>query len=114
MRISDWSSDVCSSDLRLPQEPAGCPLGVRGRARREPARQTDAAEYGNVPAGGGSVHPRRRRKQGEGCRDRRADSRTRRTARKSVVEGKGVSVRVDIGGRRIINNKTQHKKISKN
>src|SRR3546814_7518660 len=74
MRISDWSSDVCSSDLDaagqfpappdrplwrqdagtraglsrsldggVPQEPAGRPLGVRGRARIEQsARRTDA------------------------------------------------------------------------
>src|SRR3546814_5322259 len=30
MRISDWSSDVCSSDLTAPNsEPDGCTLGMR-------------------------------------------------------------------------------------
>src|SRR3546814_14491447 len=26
MRISDWSSDACSSDLPAPTSPAGCPI----------------------------------------------------------------------------------------
>src|SRR3546814_20421231 len=32
--------------------------------------------------------------------------------RKSVVEGKSVSVRVDLGGRRILKKKTEHKRAS--
>src|SRR3546814_16983190 len=35
MRISDWSSDVCSSDLRVP---AGRTVLARGRFRRAPAQ----------------------------------------------------------------------------
>src|SRR3546814_9135356 len=31
MRISDWSSDVCSSDLCLELDAQGCPLGFRRR-----------------------------------------------------------------------------------
>src|SRR3546814_11816655 len=40
MRISDWSSDVCSSDL---QEPVGGQEGLGGADRRErlPARDVD-------------------------------------------------------------------------
>src|SRR3546814_5102402 len=30
MRISDWSSDVCSSDLRLPEQEVAEPLLARG------------------------------------------------------------------------------------
>src|SRR3546814_17279215 len=37
----------------------------------------------------------------------RRDNRQLKADRKSVVEGKSVSVRVDIGGRRIIKKKTQ-------
>src|SRR3546814_20964930 len=80
MRISDWSSDVCSSDL------AHCP-GI-----------------GNILShwnGDGD---------GEGGRCAvlsRAVLRysRKRRDRKSVVSGKSVSVRVDLGGRRIINKK---------
>src|SRR3546814_15219556 len=77
MRISDWSSDVCSSDLLR----AG---GRRDRRRDAPGQRRGAA-------------PRRR-----GRRLRRG---RRRTDRKSVVSGKSVSVRVDLGGRRIIKKK---------
>src|SRR3546814_13849212 len=84
LRISDWSSDVCSSDLGAtppappssssscspPSAPSSCACSIAGRDR------------------------------------------------KSVVSGKSVSVRVDLGGRRIIKKKiytytisTQHTSI---
>src|SRR3546814_3355221 len=34
MRISDWSSDVCSSDLRAPGNPRFAPSGLPARRRR--------------------------------------------------------------------------------
>src|SRR3546814_5161048 len=34
MRISDWSSDVCSSDLRQNDPPRTCPPGARDRHRK--------------------------------------------------------------------------------
>src|SRR3546814_20968285 len=102
MRISYWSSDVCSSDLDLP----GCrptrPLprqSSRGgqiykcRARRRRLHATAPSmfrSFGN--SANGTVHQSRVFP----CPDR-----------KSVVEGKSVSVRVDLGGRRII--KKKHK-----
>src|SRR3546814_11249431 len=73
MRMSDWSSDVCSSDLAV--------CAGRGCGRRVWAPRRAAAR---VP-----VHRRRRRD------------------RKSVVEGKSVSVRVDLGGRRILTKKDE-------
>src|SRR3546814_8469847 len=92
MRISDWSSDVCSSDLkekwgRLTDDELDMMAGQRdqligrlqehyGMAREEAEREADRWATGIE-------------------RDR-----------KSVVEGKSVSVRVDLGGRRIIK-KTQ-------
>src|SRR3546814_20852167 len=90
MRISDWSSDVCSSDLR-----AGA---VRGRllGRLYLARQArGGAAWARC---GGGRHDRRGHRRGA---DRRHPCR-RRLDRKSVVEGKSVSVSVDLGGRRII------------
>src|SRR3546814_18367614 len=78
MRISDWSSDVCSSDL-----PGRLAAGADRLARHR----------------GGMGRRHRRRVPGlaavpGGHRDR-----------KSVVLGKSVSVRVDVGGRRIIKKK---------
>src|SRR3546814_15060268 len=100
MRISDWSSDVCSSDLRCADADARPRLGLaapgqpdapaaRGRRTRGvPARQSRARRhlYGYVA------------KLGNRGLARSVD-------RKSVVEGKRVSVRVDLGGRRIIKKK---------
>src|SRR3546814_18786783 len=77
MRISDWSSDVCSSDLG--QRPGG-----RGRHRMD-----------------GLPGDERNRD------DDRIDRCRPGEDRKSVVEGKRVSVRVDLGGRRIMTKKTQ-------
>src|SRR3546814_14896749 len=72
MRISDWSSDVCSSDLHA--EPMSLDDALRLAETRAPELQAREA----------------------GLEDR-----------KSVVEGKSVSVRVDLGGRRIIKKQTQ-------
>src|SRR3546814_18002569 len=71
MRISDWSSDVCSSDLRLYQ--------------RLPHRPPVAGR--------------------QAVRDRRRHQRNQRSEERRV--GKSVSVRVDLGGRRIIKKKKQ-------
>src|SRR3546814_13279539 len=74
-RISDWSSDVCSSDLRR-----------RRRLSRgaDPFRNQLSRLSHHAAARGGLS----------------------RQARKSVVQGKSVSVRVDLGGHRLIKKKT--------
>src|SRR3546814_14522482 len=98
MRISDWSSDVCSSDLvwvtgKTPIEGGADAVLAALRESQQvavapPAVATGAAfAYRDFGAPGRIVSD-----------DRIAD-------RKSVVEGKGVSVRVDLGGRRIITKK---------
>src|SRR3546814_18331197 len=95
MRISDWSSDVCSSDL-----PSGQGLidgaDVRERPRRRrtcvAGRSGSAIDADPLPGAGRAAG------SGEGGMTQ-ADL---ATDRKSVVEGKSVSVRVDLGGRRII------------
>src|SRR3546814_16275552 len=87
MRISDWSSDVCSSDLRS---------GHRGWQRQP--------EGISIALG---ISPRARR-------SRRSDgSATRVLDRKRVVWGKSVPVRVDLGGRRILKKKTSHNNTTK-
>src|SRR3546814_4226661 len=88
MRISDWSSDVCSSDLALHKQQHG----VVGD------------QLGDAVVSGGVGH----------CRSpgRRAIAPAKYLPpmqdRKSGVEGKSVLVRVDLGGRRIIKKKKHH------
>src|SRR3546814_6238299 len=47
MRISDWSSDVCSSDLRAPGNPRFAPSGLAGRRRR--GYDVSAGQRGSMP-----------------------------------------------------------------
>src|SRR3546814_11508047 len=98
MRISDWSSDVCSSDLTAVRLRLGA-LGfgtLRRLDRGEAARRRS-----------GAAGSRRARRGGFALRFRSGGGRFGRGLdRKSVVEGKSVSVRVDLGGRRIIKTKT--------
>src|SRR3546814_20270020 len=137
MRISDWSSDVCSSDLtgggtrrfaggtlshapaakQKPRRPAvrgrTCTialalrrlfyLGERTFFRKWPGRRAGLPLGANVPrqrpsadassfiSPPGAVPP--------------ASNLHRGSDRKSVVSGKSVSVRVDLGGRRSIKKK---------
>src|SRR3546814_16125554 len=95
MRISDWSSDVCSSDLA---GDAHCDADI---GRLERGRVVDAIaghRHGHTIAL-------------QGLDDAQLvlgiDTRVHREDRKSAVEGKSVSVRVDLGGRRIIKKKKQ-------
>src|SRR3546814_15504448 len=104
MRISDWSSDVCSSDLAanpFPEETQREPNRVLALLSKSPPpadaadRLMERAQAGERVTASGSAlwfhFP-----DGAGTSDR-----------KSVVEGKSVSVRVDLGGRRILTTKKQ-------
>src|SRR3546814_11466528 len=85
MRISDWSSDVCSSDLR--NRPA-----MANATRREVMPVAVAIPM--LP---------------EKVLSPTVPSRPAvRVDRKSGVLGKSVSVRVDLGGRRLIKKKTDN------
>src|SRR3546814_15053755 len=103
MRISDWSSDVCSSDLQ------GRPGAGRPGAG---ARQAGGLPGGEEKALACLERCRHRRGRGRdleepvaGCRRQDLAVRGPRTDRQSVVSGKSVSVRVDLGGRRILKKK---------
>src|SRR3546814_14010207 len=93
MRISDWSSDVCSSDL------AG------GAAPRLPGGTDDGGPH--AAGGTGTPHLDRRREtlSARSLSWGRAAERAAGPDRKSVVKGKSVSGRVDLGGRRILKKK---------
>src|SRR3546814_12414767 len=131
MRISDWSSDVCSSDLPLlgrPGDEAFRGVQIEDIEAVDPRREDDEWDGENLL--------RRRRIVDELIEIGLVDDLARRRrdihadlervgidvgklparqvaqhmfqtlARKSVVSGKSVSVRVDLGGRRILKNKT--------
>src|SRR3546814_11790149 len=110
MRISDWSSDVCSSDLSV-----ACEFGKKMRMAQLSmiadamlefwmsasdcvAKMTLTFRLRSVLS-----HWRMRAANIGSSRNSQDSSRIR--ARKSVVSGKSVSVRVDLGGRRIIKKK---------
>src|SRR3546814_14161379 len=93
MRISDWSSDVCSSDLPRRR--------CRGTAPGDRRRTGGGSPY---RARGAYADADRRPWR---CGEWTPPSPDLRLDRKSVVSGKSVSVRVDLGGRRIIKKHTK-------
>src|SRR3546814_18876280 len=109
MRISDWSSDVCSSDLGA----GNTLLSDRGRDERE--HSVVQGHLDVVPLPHADVERVRRDwlhwppvRGGDGHLVSTHGDGTDGVAtgdRKSVVSGKSVEVGVDLGGRRVINKK---------
>src|SRR3546814_15883685 len=87
MRISDWSSDVCSSDLGQQGIVDGSAHFRRQGVERLGPVEPDAADA--IFDEGQNLD------------------------RKSVVSGKSVSVRVDLGGRRIIKKTHRHTNVTR-
>src|SRR3546814_17512989 len=111
MRISDWSSDVCSSDLRagsgqsfLGHEVMAVALAVGQGERRAVLVEGPGGEM--VAEGLVGVHEADHGGAGHHGLGRRIAA-GEAQARKSVVEGKSVAVRVDLGGRRSFKKKKQ-------
>src|SRR3546814_19289360 len=119
MRISDWSSDVCSSDLaaRCFMETEAADLALR---KHRPVVGVEVAlgdvRHQQVPLVDQAVvqHRAAHRASGDAtdgrmqCADRNAAAGDG-TERKSVVQGKRGSVREDLGGRRLIKKKKKKK-----
>src|SRR3546814_20257571 len=106
MRISDWSSDVCSSDLR----PAGRTSAGSGFPKNRSPRSVACAAHDSYGQGivtwPGWPPPPPGEPPALPARWLQAPLPIAPpTDRKGVVSGKGVSVRVDLGGRRIIKKK---------
>src|SRR3546814_17150877 len=119
MRISDWSSDVCSSDLKADLQRG------EGRTPRRDARIMRGIDLVEIGLVGEILDVDAERDRlvdlvrGAGVEadiaGHRSDQRLGRRAdrhvavglldRKSVVWGMSVSVRVDLGGRRILKKK---------
>src|SRR3546814_12957292 len=102
MRISDWSSDVCSSDLFDLGAAARVEID-RQRHQRHPLAGDSAVQLVDLASVRGRAAVRIKRVQPRQPVPR---------ARKSVVSGKSVAVRVDLGGRRSIKKKTKKTKNS--
>src|SRR3546814_14086378 len=119
MRISDWSSDVCSSDLvQTGMSDVVVAGGVESMSNVE-HYSTDIRK--GVRAGNLTLHDRLTRGRLmsqpverfgvisgmiETAENLAKDYGISREDRKSVVSGKSGSVRVNLGGRRTINKKT--------
>src|SRR3546814_11176075 len=106
MRISDWSSDVCSSDLTsvpaLSSPSCRYAFANRGScSRRLPLRLSCSAGT----QGGGLIRSSSGNQPDTVPPMKRPAGRQPRKERKSVVWGTSVSVRVDLGGRRLIQKK---------
>src|SRR3546814_11507404 len=96
MRISDWSSDVCSSDLQRDiLLVAAADADRTGIDSAMPCVDDDDALARLATLRSRRRRHRRHRRRDPAMRDHGLD-------RKSVGSGKSVSIRVSLGGRRII------------
>src|SRR3546814_17085431 len=108
MRISDWSSDVCSSDLsshellQVVRPQSRCPRAryssLRISIRREVVRSNAPARRSPAYSAGGAASAVQTRLTLRSFSS--SPSVTQRGARKRVVWGERVAVRVDLGGGR--------------
>src|SRR3546814_17055610 len=103
MRISDWSSDVCSSDLEGTGEQVLRPQRVQGADLAQGVPDQERRHHGH------------RARQHHGAEQQREQHTAEAEAvvadRQSVVEGKSAAVRVDLGGRRNMKKKTDRTQI---
>src|SRR3546814_19455749 len=109
MRISDWSSDVCSSDLSTrtsDRSGYGRPLArliwhglLPSPQRPQSVAPSHPRQEGRPVQMLGRLQPGSRMVRAQQPQDR-----------KSVVKGKSVQVRVELGGGRIIKKKKKNKK----
>src|SRR3546814_14983573 len=100
MRISDWSSDVCSSDLGAVEQPV--------RFARMP--ESLGRHFGRIAIFRGFFNAALAQNLQFLFLRKAPVRKIRRGDRKSVVKGTSVSVRVDLGGRRNIHKNKSTKK----
>src|SRR3546814_18939033 len=112
MRISDWSSDVCSSDLVEADAGEDRLAVAAGADQRAERRGADVDHRGGFGAGQDRAQ-RQRQFDPPQPRARRQADRGRGPDRKSGGSGKSVAVRVDLGGRRVIKKKKKQNKQTK-
>src|SRR3546814_16808105 len=109
MRISDWSSDVCSSDLssttprRAPVRTTTAPTCTWSGSRRDERVRADPA-WCDAPVGRPDDGLDRHLLPRVPSRDRAA-----RPDCKTAVYGRGVFIRVELGELRVFKKKTKDK-----
>src|SRR3546814_10986477 len=111
MRISDWSSDVCSSDRRTMAKDHGSQIkddetyeALRddGASKEKAARIANARAGGSLDHRGTDLEDRTKEELYDEAKGLGIECRSDMSKdRKNGVSGKSVSVRVDLGGRRI-------------
>src|SRR3546814_12510724 len=108
--MSDWSSDVCSSDLSVPGDVGQVAWDEREHAGRQEG--DGAGREGRQQPDVRDLQPRRLQPLSSLASRSHCFARALLMTccnvldRKSVVSGKSGSVRVDLGGRRIVKKKT--------
>src|SRR3546814_20451623 len=109
MSISDWSSDVCSSDLGNeqidPDSSRGRPVQISAHRSHETRDVRRATRCPKPLAASRAPEVRLSARR----RQRIAVEEAVPADRKSVVSGKSVSVRVELGGLRTINKQINNK-----
>src|SRR3546814_17126058 len=114
MRISDWSSDVCSSDLGV--------SSIVGKSQKMDLNRVDISrkhwtkkkpknnvfDFPSIIYG--HCWTSMDKNSGAGDESRTRDLNLGKVDRKRVVVGKSVSVSVDLGGRRILKKKKKTRK----
>src|SRR3546814_18336101 len=112
MRISDWSSDVCSSDLLLAGVGDAFQPEIAGAGEDAFELRRRMADLRRIEADpGDATQPRQGRVERRLClrlAEVAEETEDQPGDRKSGGEGKRVAVRVDLGGRRRIKKK-KHK-----
>src|SRR3546814_19184261 len=111
MRISDWSSDVCASDLSEIMLPEGAPERLNDRAtlwneveageKRKDAQLAREVEF-SIPR---ALNQQQGVQLAREFDEKQFVERGMVADRKSLGKGKSVSVRLDFGGRCIIKKK---------
>src|SRR3546814_15355222 len=99
--ISDWGSDVCSSDLRSQHESDDVRAMGRARGPQAAGGRAARAEAGTGADRGPFGRRQLRHDVGDRGQVPAQATPSLRPQRTSVVEGKSVSVRVDLGCRGI-------------
>src|SRR3546814_19735367 len=97
MRFIDWISDVCSSDLALSSSSPLLPYSRRSALQGETEIGVRQGRFQDDERIQGIRDARQRARSGDRG-DHRRRVRDDNQARKSVVWGKSVSERVDLGG----------------
>src|SRR3546814_19123385 len=109
MRISDWSSDVCSSDLALHHVQQDARIALADAAYQ---RQADGCHRGGGQADRDHALHRAGLRAGDRQRLLELAQHEKGVDRKRVVEGKSVTVRVDLGGSRSSKKTNSEQKVS--